>query len=348
MKNIGIITITGGANYGNRLQNYALQYYLEKNFDCKVETLINNSKTFTSIVKGLFVKEKDNERTKNFKKFNKNYIHFSNFKINNFIKTQKILKYDVLVCGSDQIWNSNYRENDKANFGYFYSRQKVISYAASFGTNNIKYNKIKRYAKYLNHLKYISVREDQGKVLIQKLTNREDVDVLIDPTMLLSASEWDKIAKKPKCLTSKKYILNYFLGELSQEKKEAILKVAKDNNCEIINLLDLKSPFYNCNPSEFLYLEKHAFLVCTDSFHSSVFAILYNKPFVIFEREQKKLVNMNSRIETLLRKFNLKNRKFNGKKITKENLNADYKEAYQILNKEREKSFRFLKKSLEQ
>ena len=144
-------------------------------------------------------------------------------------------------------------------------------------------------------------------------------------------------------LKYKKYILNYFLGNLSDNKREEIEKVAKENNCEIINLLDKNSPFYECGPSEFLYLEKHAFLVCTDSFHSCVFAILYNKPFIVFERDDN-LMSMNSRIETLINKFKLENRKFTGK-ITKDNLKYDYKDAYKILELERKKAKLFLKKS---
>ena len=162
--------------------------------------------------------------------------------------------------------------------------------------------------------------------------------------MLLSRDEWDEISKKPKKLKTKKYILNYFLGNLSKDKKEEIEKIAREENCDIINLLDKKSPFYECGPSEFLYLEKNAYLICTDSFHSSVFAFLYNRPFIVFDREDD-LVKMNSRIETLISKFNLKNRKFNGK-ITKQNLEWDYTEAYKILEKERKKSNIFLKKSL--
>ena len=122
--------------------------------------------------------------------------------------------------------------------------------------------------------------------------------------------------------------------------------MARENNCEIINILDKNSPFYQTGPSEFLYLEKNAFLICTDSFHSSVFAILYNRPFIVFEREQKGLESMNSRIETLINKFNLKNRKFTGK-ITEENLQHDYTAAYEILEKERQKSNEFLKKALD-
>ena len=101
-------------------------------------------------------------------------------------------------------------------------------------------------------------------------------------------------------LNHKRYILTYFLGNLSDSRKKEISRIANEYDCEIINLLDKKDPFYSCcGPSEFLYLEKNAFLICTDSFHSSVFAILYDRPFIVFNREDK-LQNMNSRIANLL------------------------------------------------
>lgn len=160
--------------------------------------------------------------------------------------------------------------------------------------------------------------------------------------MLLTASEWDKVSKKPEMLKTDKYILNYFLGDLSKERMNEIRRVAKENNCEVINILDKDSVFYECGPSEFLYLEKHAFLICTDSFHSSVFAILYNRPFIVFDREQENVINMNSRLDTLISKLRLENRKYNGTYITYENMNHDYTESYKLLEIEREKSKEFL------
>lgn len=163
--------------------------------------------------------------------------------------------------------------------------------------------------------------------------------------MLLTAEEWDKVSKRPKQLNTDKYILNYFLGELSEKRKKEINRIAKENNCEVINILDKNSPFYQTGPSEFLYLEKNAFLICTDSFHSCVFSIIYDRPFIVFDREDKN-VSMNSRIETLLNKFELQNRKSNGS-ITENMLNHNYEKAYKILEKEKEKSEKFLKEALD-
>ena len=355
MKKIGIITINDNNNYGNRLQNYAVQKVMNK-INMDVETLKNND-----ILNYKFIDNLDANRRKiifhlkkikRALKINKRKILFLNF--NHNIKFSKkyycnnikeLEKYSYLIVGSDQVWNPKFNRLSDVELLDFDISTVKISFAASFGISELPEQYKEKTAKALKDFKAISVREEAGKKIVEELTGRKDVQVLVDPTMLLTAEEWDNISKKPKQLKTDKYILNYFLGELSEERKEEINRVAKENDCEVINILDKNSPFYQTGPSEFLYLEKNAFLICTDSFHSSVFAILYNRPFVVFEREDK-LVNMNSRIETLINKFNLQNRKFTGK-ITEENLQHDYKEAYEILEKERQKSNEFLKKALD-
>ena len=352
MKKIGIITISDNNNYGNRLQNYALQKFLERY--CYVDTLWNNKDySLKYIIKEkikIFMDKRKMSRFYKFKKFTKKIIH-SKFILHQSKKIKKIEKYyDYMITGSDQVWNPYFNFMSDIELLSFVSSKKRISYAASFGVDRIDEFAEKKVKEYISNYKSISVREDRGKEIIEELTGRKDVQVLVDPTMLLTAEEWDKVSNRPKQLDKikeEKYILNYFLGELSESRKNEIERIAKENNCHIINILDKNDPFYISGPSEFLYLEKHAFLICTDSFHSSVFAILYDRPFIIFDREQKGVESMNSRIDTLISKFKLKNRKYNGKCITKENLEHDYTEAYEILEKEREKSKAFLEKALD-
>ena len=347
-KEIGIVTIIDNNNYGNRLQNYALSYFCEKKYEIKTITLLNkhylNDRKFLCIriIKNFIKKENtiDLARKEAFDKFNEN-IHFSKKTINCF---SNLNKYDYLIVGSDQVWNPYIRRLRDVDVLKGTLKHKRISYAASFGVSDIKKDASRKIKKEIKRFKAISVREDIGKKIIENITNRNDIEVLIDPTMLLTAEEWDKVSKKPKMLKTDKYILNYFLGEMSEERKNEIDRIANENGCEVINILDKNSPYYQTGPSEFLYLEKNAFLICTDSFHSSVFAILYNRPFIVFDREDKEQ-KMNSRIETLINKFNLKNRTYEGK-ITKENLEHNYTEAYKILEREREKSKKFLEKAL--
>ncbi len=339
MKKIGIYTLNGNHNYGNRLQNYALHFFTQEITNQEVITIWFPSRK--QLIKDFLKAVIFEKRLLNFMVFSKKHLNIKYY-------NPKNINLDYYIVGSDQVWNYNSGLYDRNAFLFFSNNyNKNIAYAASFGRNEISKEREEEYKNGLNNIKYISIREDRGKEIIEELTGRKDVEVLIDPTMLLTNEQWDKVSKKPKMLKTDKYILNYFLGELSEARKKEIQRIAKENDCEIINLLDKKSPFYVCGPSEFLYLEKHAFLICTDSFHSSVFAILYNRPFIVFDREQEGLEDMSSRLDTLINKFKLKNRKYNGKNITKENLEHDYAEAYKILEQERKKSDAFLKEALE-
>lgn len=353
MKNIkvGILTINDDNNYGNRLQNYALQEFIRK-YNIEVETIKNDADVFgwfkiklkikrilKKMLKYNFAYEFEKRRSY-FKKFNTN-IKFSKIKINiNKIDKNLGKQYDYFFAGSDQIWNPTFGRMSDIDFLTFAEEEKRNSFAASFGINKIPEEMKEYYKDRLKKFKNISVREDEGKKIIEDLTDRKDIKVLIDPTMLLNASEWDKVMLKPKKMQNEQYILNYFLGKLPEEIDKEIRKIAKENNCKIINILDPKDPFYVTGPSEFLYLEKNAFLICTDSFHSTIFAILYNRPVIVFNRNDKR-IDMSSRLNTLLHKFKLEERYYKGK-ITKDLLKCNYKESHDILKTEIQKVEEFL------
>lgn len=350
MKKALLFTIYANNNFGNKLQNYATQKILNKNgYNC--DTIIipfekNIFQKIKSMVKTMLISYgihfvKVTKRTKNFKKFDKLIKKI-------YSKDVNINDYDIIVIGSDQIWNPNDGQSNNCvkylnNLRDKHNNLKYISISSSISSDSIPKEKEDMYKKNFLSVKNISVREDKGKQLIEKLTKRDDIEVLIDPTMMLTSDEWDEVSIKPSKLKEGKYILNYFLGEISKERKKEIERIAKENDCYIINILDKKDPFYECGPSEFLYLEKNAFLVCTDSFHSSVFAILYNTPFIIFEREQKNIKSMNSRIDTLLSKFGLENQKFQNKI---NDFKVDYNVAMNVLSKERKKMQQFIKNAL--
>lgn len=353
MKKVGILTINDNNNYGNRLQNYAISIVLT-NLQCNPITIKNcpliNKKDKLYVLRLLKFyierirnKKNNNIRLSYFEDFNRN-IKFTKRNITPYSNIS--YKYDYVIVGSDQVWNPNFNRFRDVDLLTFANDNQKVAFAASFGVNQLPEH-LKDYAKNkLKTFKAISVREDAGKKIVEELTGRLDVEVLVDPTMLLSEEEWNKVSKRPQQLKKEKYILNYFLGEIKEEWKLQIDRIAKENNCQIINILDKQSLFYKTGPSEFLYLEKNAFMVCTDSFHSSVFSIIYNTPFIVFDRHQKSVVSMNSRIDTLLSKFKLESRRFKGE-ITTDLLQCDYTEAKKILEKEKEKSINFLKRALE-
>lgn len=345
---VGIITITDKNNYGNRLQCYALSKYIsDLGYDVKV---INNENKnlvirMKRILKFIICKNKKSKlkRVRSFNAFEKN-INSTEYVIDYNAPKMKE-KFDVVVVGSDQVWNPYHGRMSDLELCNFEPEIRCISYAASFGTSELNEhftNKVKCLEKFNS----LSVREEQGKNIIMTVLKEKNVSVNIDPTLLIGANTWKKLAKKPNNFGNQKFVLLYFLGGCDRVQRNIIEEYANRNNYIIIDIFNMKSEAYTYGPAEFLYLEEKAELICTDSFHSSVFAFMFNKPFIIFERKSGK-VNMSSRIDTLLSTFHLINRRYNGISITKENLEHDYTEAYKILEIERTKSETFLKKALE-
>lgn len=372
MKNVGIITLYDNNNYGNRLQNYALQEQLNK-LGCNPETIVNNTKdknkrkikyqikrvTIKKIIEKMSEKifrniemksKKDlvNIRKKMFNEFNNEYIKNSKYVIENNMNYAKKMNnyYDYYIIGSDQVWNPYTPAITETFFANFSDRKKNIAYAPSFGINSIPHYMVDLYIKGLKNIQYISVREKRGKEIIEHLINAK-VQVLIDPTMLLTSTEWMKISKTPDKILNQKYILTCFLGRCSKKRKSIIKKIANKNNLKIITLNSIKDEqSYKTGPSEFIYYINNAEIILTDSFHVCAFAILFKKRFFVLKRNQE-IESMSSRIETLLSKFNLTDRTIEDKDIENNfSENCDYSNLDKTLENERQKSIKFLKRAL--
>lgn len=370
MKKIGLVTIIDYQNYGNRLQNYAAQEVLKKlNFE--VTTILNVQETvnisenaklsylqkikMTNISKikkkiiSLFNRSKReeamNKKIQNFKKFSDQYINESDFIISsNSIPDNLNNKFDYFIVGSDQVWNPHYRFGSEIDFLTFADKKKRVSYAASFGVSEIPGKFIKNYSKWLNDMESLSVREDAGASIIKDLTGK-DIPVLVDPTLMLDAEEWLTISKISDIKPQKNFILTYVLGEKTKELKKFIKNISKENNLEVINIADFDNlKYYDLDPSEFIDLISTCSLVITDSFHGTVFSLLFNKPFIVYNRVDSD-VKMNSRINTLLSKFALENRTWNS--IDKSNVfDVDFSDIPRRLEIERNISLEYLRESL--
>ena len=353
MKKVAIVTIQDTNNYGNRLQNYAMQEVLRK-MGLEVETLKNNTNTNqkdTTIVHMLKriknklqrVKKIGNARARCFREFD-THIQFASKELREDNAKQFAKNYDYFITGSDQVWNPFFGRLSSIDLLEFAPPEKRVSIAASFGVETLEEAYKKKCQQALQNFHAISVREEQGKQIIQHMQGIEkQVEVVLDPTMMLTKQEWEKVMKKPKHMPENKYILNYFLGEIDTQTQQYIEKIARENQCQIIQLLDVKEKLHHTGPSEFLYLIQHAFMVCTDSFHSCVFSILFQKPFIIVERKSKK--SMNSRIDTLLSTFDLQERKWIPNH-TQNMGNIDYAKVFSILEKEKNKEKEWIKQAL--
>lgn len=347
MIKVCIVTIVS-YNFGNRLQNYALQETI-KSLGCNVKTLgrgkVPSSKEYFILTLKRFVQKIIGTKGECFNKFNKK-IKMSRFYADTERYPDCLHKYyDFFIAGSDQVWNPYYSFVGSADMLAFARPEQKISYAASFGVSDIPQSKRVLYTKLLKDFKMLSVREKEGARIIRNLTGRE-AEVLIDPTMMLNADEWRRVSKK-SCGRKKneKYILKYFLGKQANENTDYIKTIAEKKCYGIYELMDKSQPkIYKSGPAEFIDLIDHAELVCTDSFHACVFSILFDKPFLVFDRDGNG-AGMGSRISTLLFTLGLE-RKMPGC-VDEDNIfEHDYTNAYRRLEKERKKALDFLKRSL--
>lgn len=357
---IGIITITNGQNYGNRLQNYALQEIL-KLLGHKPETIWNNTGAWENL--GIYSRMKYWIRSKfhlkytpridrvtRFTRFNRKFIKWSKYRVDSSnIPRNLAKKYDYFICGSDQIWNPFYKRTSEIDFLTFVKKEKKMAYAASLGVDKIEKEHEILFQKYLREFPVISVREKQGAFILEELLKRE-VPVMPDPTILLERTQWDQLQKKPnKIKENEKYILTYFLGE-NQVALEDVRKINKKYRYRVIHLEDCYTSgkdnpyFITMDPSEFVWLIAHAQMVVTDSFHGCVFSILYEKNFLVYPREFK--VSLGSRIQQLLEIYQLEDH-MAGDNFEKniENLEKSIN-VNDILEKERKRGIEFLKKGL--
>lgn len=324
---IGKITLDGYFNYGNLLQNYALQYALLKYAD-KVDTIWHSSDNFlpkkfwqwtwkqpikylinwknfrTIFSSGHLGAEM--VRQGKFKDWSDRYIHYRK----DAKDLQRIAnEYDYFITGSDQVWNPYFDDDEslKTNFLMFAPSEKRVSYAASISAPVIPDDKLTICKDGFMGMRTLSLREKDGAELVKRVSGRE-AEVHVDPTLLLTPAEWDKVSRIPAWYHGGEYILTYFLGA---RPDATIKKVADEMELPIVNLLDDKVyEHYVTGVDEFLWAIKHASLLYTDSFHGTVFSILYRTPFVVCDRVGDAITEkMGSRIDTLLSHFGLEDRR---------------------------------------
>lgn len=367
---IGIITIIDYLNYGNRLQNYAVQEVL-KALGTEVDTIKNNPGSFNktevtgsinkllmqdNLIKTLQLVQRkiiheitkkrvdllEAKKTMNFKKFSDELIEESKFNINGIeIPNGIVEEYDFFIVGSDQVWNPHHRRGYPIDFLEFAPVHKRIAYAPSFGVAELPDNYVKKYKELLLKMDRISVREEAGAKIIKELTGK-DAEVLIDPTLMLDKDRWLSISKDSVNRPRKGYVLTYFLGKQNKSTIKKINKHAIDNNLEIVNLANINhEKYYTIDPSEFINFIHHSNILFTDSFHGVVFSILLEKPFIVFKRGK-----MNARIDNLLSKFKLEQRKWEEIFESDDLYRIDYSHVPEILAREREKALKYLKIAL--
>ena len=196
------------------------------------------------------------------------------------------LPYDVILSGSDQIWNPKIfpdRHFDPVFFGTFSDKRK-IAYAPSFGIPKIPEEMEEELRGYLANFSHISVREKRGQEIIRDVAG-QDVPVVLDPTLLLDRAQWAAMANTPVGYPEGGYILCYCIskpGALSAY----IQALAEKTGLPVVQLCGIRQKVHpkarcilDAGPAEFLALFRNAAFVCTNSFHGTVFSVQFQKPF---------------------------------------------------------------------
>ncbi len=353
-KKIGIVTLVD-LNIGNRLQNYALQEFLrDKGYD--VETIGWKKYDRLKVIIKTLIKNVYLKINKRKKSFNYTWEYFDlninwspvviPYEADDILSDDKN-RFDYFVVGSDQVWNPNFDYYvPRALLKYADDKQKV-SYAASFGVSEIPEKYREEFRTWLSKFKALSVREEAGAEIIKNLTGK-NATVSLDPTMLIAKDKWVKLAEKSKYKVKGKFVVKYFLGNNSKEYDEFIEKKARELNAKVIDILHFEDTWI-IGPAEFLYLYLNAEASFVDSFHGTVFSILFKKPFAVFDRiGTDGTGNMNSRIETLLKTFNLEDHRIsNSDEMKNISMAFDTEKTDRILDKKRKEASEYLDAAFE-
>ena len=194
------------------------------------------------------------------------------------------LPYDLLIAGSDQVWNPTIFPDgrfDPVFFGAF-SPLRKIAYAPSFGVGRLPEGMEEELRGYLQGFSHLSVRESSGRDIVREAAGRE-AQVVLDPTLLLTAEEWSRLAAERT--VRGEYILCYCISR-SAPLEPYVRRLAEETGLPIVQLCGTRRKLHpkarlvlDAGPAEFLSLFRDAAYVCTNSFHGTVFSVLFQRPF---------------------------------------------------------------------
>ena len=372
-----------GPNYGALLQSYATQQILVKSgYETSIITYrgsrrdilrqgltgilfyinshLNNEKNKKPVQKLDTIHEENRQgRIKAQKQFIKE--KFAN--IHSFSSHKDLVRYasslDAVLIGSDQSWLPISMISCTSSFEFVPKGVRRVSYATSLGVS--KYPKYcwKQARKVWKKMDYISVREEQGKKIINEICGDIPVQVVCDPTYLFSKTEWEEFIPIER-LESDKYVLCYFLGtdrklfdvarNFARAKKLKLLSIL---TCEVAVEGDDSFPdrlITGASPEDFVNYIRGAEYVLTDSFHGVAFSIINEKQFFLFYPQRNYLAqSRNSRLDNVIKMWDVEDRLITDKDIRWKDIKIDeinYEEVRARVSSKRKESLEYLKKAL--
>ena len=267
------------------------------------------------------------------------------------------LNYDAVVVGSDQVWTPMSLPNKFFNLLFVDDSVRKVAYASSFGVSEIPTFQRKATGAYLDRFYRIGVREERGKEIVDELSHQK-ATVVADPTLLLTREEWEAEIADARPNESGPYIFCYFLGT-NQEARKAANELKGKTGYKIITIRHMdeyvpedeqfgdEAP-YHVDPNDFVKYISQAAYVCTDSFHCTVFSILFHRQFMTFYRfATTNKTGRNSRIDSLFEILGIdRSRIYSGYMDSITN-KIDWEKVDTKLSELRKRSIGFLQESLE-
>lgn len=321
MTRIGVMTFLHNDNYGSILQAWALQQtitalgYEAVHMDYtpskqeKIRNLLLSGNSPKLIWEGIRKKSATGKMHGGFDEFRRKHIRLTPPCRDHKALSAAAESFDVLVCGSDQIWSPVWL--NPAYFLSFTSKPKV-AYAPSLGVKDMpNQHKQRKLSHLIKRFHAISVREQEGAALVKQIAGIDPV-VLPDPVMLLPKEAW--YSMMDTTIPQEKYILCYFIGD-NPTYWETVLAVAAQEQCAV-RVIPRTEGARNAGfaleedvpPQRWVGLINGAAHVVTDSFHGATFSALLNRPCTIVRRyREDDPESKNSRIDQLLRNLGVSN-----------------------------------------
>lgn len=357
MKPIGLVTCYFHHNYGSMLQAYATEMIMQQmglpfqTIACKAPINYMQENKILYIIKKLLIADwkmrlgkmkierakKENPmfaknweiRNKAFDQFAETFFHVSPYCKNREELTKMAENYSAFLVGSDQLWRTDSVEHGYYTLEWVPDYILKIAYSTSIGVKEVPWFQVEKNKRFMNRFDHIALREQSACDLVYKLTGRK-VPVVLDPTLLFTGDQWLGIQQQEP-LTNGKYIFCYLLGD-NPSQREFIKRVKEKTGYKIVALQQLddyipsdegfadEAPYVG--PREFLNYIRNAEYVFTDSFHCSVFSILYKKNFFTFSRfAEGAKQSTNTRIDNLLHITGLEDRRMTNDKTIEEVVN---------------------------
>ena len=342
---IGLCVVLDNNNYGSMLQSLASQRLVE-NAGFRVELLrfrkrytpmfilksiprllnqVTRHEKHAALVKKRYLQKHPvlapavAKRAEAFARFRKQYFTAPIHTCHGYAALhQQVVHYHALLTGSDQLWSPSGLATHFYDLSFAPKTMWTVSYASSFGVEQIPFYQRGRTAAFLQRLNAISMRENSGAQIVKALTGK-NVPVVADPTLMFDAHAWANLLPCEPVVAGD-YIFTYFLSEDPSSRavtKQLQLCTGLCIVC-IPQYVDADADFgdviiHDAGPAEFVSLIRNATYICTDSFHGTVFSILHHKPFVVFDRyPQGAKVSKNTRIVSLCDNLGLVSRRFSG------------------------------------